>query len=92
MPFQMPQMFSQLSQPSPLKKAYCRLSVLSAVPAVGDVHHVARLQPAEAVDARNEVVLAAYWPQVIRFQASASSEGLPSGLENQRVPDLVRGQ
>ena len=28
MPFQMPQMFSQLSQPTPLKKANCRSSVL----------------------------------------------------------------
>ena len=29
MPFQIPQMFSQLSQPTPLKKANCRSSVLS---------------------------------------------------------------
>src|SRR5271157_2265084 len=29
MPFQMPQMFSQVSYPTPLKNAYCKLSVLS---------------------------------------------------------------
>ena len=44
-PFQMPQIFSQLSQPTPLKKANCRSLVFVAVPAIGDIYHVPRFEP-----------------------------------------------
>ena len=54
MPFHMPQMFSQLSQPSPLKKAILQIVGLIAVPAVADVDHVTRLKPFVTVDHGNE--------------------------------------
>src|SRR5713101_7784056 len=72
-PFQIPQIFSQLSQPTPLKKANCRLSVLS------------RFQRSEMLTMcrdSSHLYLSTmgtngyeYWPQVMTFQASASSDG-----------------
>src|SRR5450631_3387490 len=74
-PFQMPQMFSQLSHPTPLKKANCKLSVLS------------RFQRSEMFTmwrVSSHLYLSTmgtngyeYCPQVMTFQASASSEGPP---------------
>src|SRR3981081_445027 len=76
-PFQMPQIFSQLSQPTPLKKASCRSSVLL------------RFQRSEMLTmwrGSSHLYLSTmgtngneYCPHVITFQASASSDGPPSG-------------
>src|SRR5664279_902160 len=76
-PFQMPQMFSQLSHPTPLKKANCKLSVLS------------RFQRSEMFTmwrVSSHLYLSTmgtkgYWycPHVMMFHANASSEGPPSG-------------
>src|SRR5271170_5390826 len=76
-PFQMPQMFSQLSQPTPLKKANCRSSVLS------------RFQRSEMFTMwrdSSHLYLSTkgtngklYCPHVITFHARASSDGPSSG-------------
>src|SRR5580704_10535067 len=85
-PFQMPQIFSQLSQPTPLKNANCRLLVLL------------RFQRSEILTifrVSSHLYLSTsgvngYWycPQVITFQASASSEGPPSGSKASGRPAL----
>src|SRR5580698_11240741 len=76
-PFQIPQIFSQLSQPTPLKKANCRSSVLS------------RFQRSEMFTmwrGSSHLYLSTkgtkgklYCPHVITFHARASSEGPSSG-------------
>src|ERR1700749_2457322 len=78
-PFQIPQIFSQLSQPTPLKNANCRLSVLS------------RFQRSEMFTmwrGSSHLYLSTigtngyeYWPHVSTFQAKASAEGPPSGAK-----------
>ena len=82
-PFQMPQMFSQLSQPTPLKKAYCRSSVLL------------RLQRSEMLTMwrgsshlkRSTVGtnVNSYWPQDMTFQASGLVVRDAFGLEGERM-------
>src|SRR5271163_1528612 len=85
-PFQMPQMFSQLSQPTPLKNANWRSSVLL------------RAQRCEMFTMwrdSSHLYLSTwgtngkvYCPHVITFHASASSEGLPSGSKANVVHTL----
>src|ERR1700756_3627635 len=69
-PFQMPQMFSQLSQPTPLKNANCKLSVLSRFHRSemftmwrGSSHLYLSTMGTNGYE---------YCPHVITFQASAS--------------------
>src|SRR5579872_132077 len=71
--FQIPQMFSQLSQPTPLKKANCRLSVLSRFQRSemftmwrGSSHLYLSTKGTKGYE---------YCPHVMTFHASASSEG-----------------
>src|SRR5271166_6900381 len=76
-PFQMPQMFSQLSQPTPLKKANCRSSVLSRFQRC-EMFTMCRVSSHLYLSTRG-VKGNWYWPQVITFQAKASSDGPRSG-------------
>ena len=84
MPFQMPQMFSQVSYPTPLKKAACRLSVLSLFPAVADVDHVARLEPFAAADHGDERVFPIAPRHAVPVEHLVAI-GIAFGLEHQRM-------
>src|SRR5271170_4325684 len=85
-PFQIPQTFSQLSQPIPLKNANCRSLVLS------------RFQRSEIFTMwrdSSHLYLSTrgtngklYCPQVITFHASASSDGPSSGSKASGCPTL----
>src|ERR1017187_3716911 len=85
-PFQIPQMFSQLSQPTPLKKANWRSLVLS------------RFQRSEIFTmwrGSSHLYLSTmgtngklYCPQVKTFHAKASSEGPSSGSKASGCPTL----
>src|SRR6267154_6249052 len=76
-PFQIPQIFSQDSQPMPLKKANCRLSVLSCFQR-SEIFTIWRVSSHLYLSGMGTK---GYWycPQVITFQDKASSEGPPSG-------------
>src|ERR1035438_4763304 len=76
-PFQMPQTFSQLSQPTPLKKANCRSLVLSSFQRslMLTMWRVSSHLYRSTIGVKGKL----YWPQVITFQLSASSDGPPSG-------------
>ena len=73
----MPQTFSQLSQPTPLKKANCRSLVLSWFQRslMLTMWRVSSHLYRSTMGMKGKL----YWPQVITFQLSASSLGPPSG-------------
>src|ERR1022692_3415159 len=74
-PFQIPHTFSQLSQPTPLKKANCRLSVLSCFQR-SEMFTICRGSSHLYL---STIGTKGYWycPHVMTFQASASSDGPP---------------
>src|SRR5579862_7332357 len=77
MPFQIPQTFSQLSQPTPLKKANCRSPVLSRFQRC-ETFTMWRVSSHLYLSTRG-VKGKSYCPHVMTFHARASSEGSPSG-------------
>ena len=90
MPFQMPQTFSQLSQPTPLKKANWRSSVLSRFQRSRDVDHVARFQPFETIHRghKRKLIL----PPGHHIPGDCLIGGAAFGLKCQRMADFLGGQ
>src|SRR5208283_5530066 len=85
-PFQIPQIYSQLSQPTPLKKATCRSSVLSRFQRC-EIFTICRVSSHLYLSTRG-VNGNSYWPHVMTFHAKASSDGPPSGSKASGWPTL----